>query len=181
MSHNSEQTDFHNGQDDIPGSEELKNSEQAGDNAGRDEEKVRCHDVLLKYNKTDGVLAGRQLRKALEHLQRKRSDKMGSLDKIADKLLHRDEWQNPMPVREVWKRGMSFLSKNYLENGQHLVLMMTFAAHTRFSTTIYAQAKVEDCGTGKGRYPYKVEVVFTQLDGKAMEVIKNPAQFLPRG
>ncbi len=148
------------------------------------EERVRCHDVLMKYRKTTGVLAGRKFAKAVRRLKSERRRKEAPDAKSVRRLLHLEpmEAHKPVPLREIWKSGMSFLSREELKPQQNLLCVICFGAHAGVQrTVIYVQGSVTSCGDGKGIYPWKVEVSFTEMGQEAIEVLGDPMLYVPKG
>ncbi len=168
----------------IPQPDPSADPQRDPDQDSAEEERFRCHDVLMKYRKTDRVLTGRKLARAIRRLKCPRR-KQEVLDAEPLRRLFRLEnpgSEKPVPVRELWTSGMSFLSREKLHPGQNLLCVVCFGAHyTHHRTVIYVQGCVETCGEGKGLYPWKVEVSFTDLNRHAAEVLSHPQKHIPKG
>ncbi len=151
--------------------------------SGETQKRIRCHDVLMKYKKSESVLAGSKLKKAIRRLKSDCRDNKSFLrGELLHKLLHpgMKELQKPVPVREVWKSGMTFLSREELKPQQCLLMLICFGAHGGVHhAVIHVQGRVESCGKGKGLYPWKVEASFTELNQEALKVLGNARDYLP--
>ncbi|MFP4176148.1 MAG: PilZ domain-containing protein [Candidatus Brocadiia bacterium] len=76
----------------------------------------------------------------------------------------------PVPVRNISRDGVCFLSKQELAEGEELHLTMNLGPGR---PTMRLEGKVIWCDEGKGKYPWKAGVGFTKVPTEAWTVLEN--------
>ncbi|MFW6457476.1 MAG: PilZ domain-containing protein [Planctomycetota bacterium] len=113
---------------------------------GRSAERIPCEGVLLSFQRKSGFFA---------------------------RLLGRDQKCAPVPVRNIGRDGVCFLSKKKLQVGEPLSLTIDLGPG---HPTISLEGQVIWCDEGKGRYPWKAGVGFINIPKKTWAVLENIEQ-----
>lgn len=109
----------------------------------RKAERIPCKDVLLTYKSETGILG---------------------------QILGKDKESKPLPVRNISRDGLCFLSKEHVKEGTDLSLTVDFGLHR---PTIRVQGRSLHVRPGEGRYPHRVGVGFTRVSEKDWEVLSQ--------
>ncbi len=113
-------------------------------------ERFPCKDVRMSYWQEGGFLAG--------FLGGKKQE------------------SKPLPVRDMSRHGLCFLSRKELKLDREL--RMTIRLGHR-KPTVRAGGRVLWCGLGEGIYPYKIGVGFTQVSPRSWAILKRLPDYFP--
>ena len=81
----------------------------------------------------------------------------------------------PVPVRNLSRDGLCFLSRREFKPGEHLSMTIRLGSH---GPTVQAEGEAQWCSSGEGVYSYKVGVGFTDVRHADWDVLGHLEEIL---